>query len=243
MIVTALLKLADWLKEWFQRPSLQIDCRTGPPWAVATKVRIEGIEPIALVSKGVVHYFRVSVKNTGQTTAKACRLKLQRLWFVERGLWQELTKWQPVNLTWSGQPDMVDRNLSPHEQEFCNLGYVPSEYLHSNVMNKNRRVLSIKGPEPGLGPGYFYLDVQPSLDSYANAVPAGTYAFEVSAFSENGPTARAFLEMWFPGDHATMIDEFVKGEPISGVQIVVRESQPVVGSTARPDLSGVFRTS
>ncbi len=87
------------------RPRLVLSVGQDAPWSVQTATtRPPIVNPIDWVNDGVMHYFRVQVKNRGKRTASGCHVTLTGVWYVDLGIWRRLRTWEAVDLAGRAGP-------------------------------------------------------------------------------------------------------------------------------------------
>ena len=227
------------LWKWSRRPIVRLDVADTPPHAVNTEADVPGMKPIHRPTDAVVNYFRVRAHNVGKTTVRECRVRLPRIWYVERGVWRQMDQWQSVDLVWSGRPGQATLSLNGGDAEFCDVGWVPSSYLQSNVIQPTHvDTLFIHEPSPLRHRGVFILSLSKVFKAQPNALQRGHYVLELRAFSDNARPRRLFMDLKFPGKSAGLEDKYAEAA-VGGVTIRQRRKPPDVRSIDKDPLEPV----
>ena len=120
------------IKRWWFYPELNIDFEFAPPDCHKTELRDEGMNNVA-----DAYYFRFGVANTGKTHAQLCEAVIETFstWNVEKGKFESVERWNPVNLAWSMRASKDEfRTINPGRKVYCDLGCIDERGRHLFVL-------------------------------------------------------------------------------------------------------------
>lgn len=215
-----------WLWQYLRRPKLDLTVGPREPWSIQTPAaRPPGADAVAWASDGLLNYYRIRVHNNGKNTARGCHVTLTNFWYVERGVWQRLVGWEPVDLIWSGRAGERGLAISPQQTEFCDIGHVASNFIQSNLvrptaMRRIRRYLRDVDRQ-----ARFMLDLAREYNAQPNALEQGHYVLELAVYSENSSTSKVVIDLWVSGRFADLLDTYSPGS-LGGVVLAARRKSP-----------------
>jgi hypothetical protein len=164
------------------RPKLSLKTHVGRPDSDRTRRQTN-----TGTSAGTAYFFRLAIRNLGNTTANDVQVFLDRVERIVNGEPQKITECTPMNLLWANRGSATLPRLLPQMPPiYCDL-------------------VHIEEPMPGLNspekPGaLLFLDVEFPSNTGGHVLGAGTYFFRIILAGANCRPRRYKLEVVFPGN-------------------------------------------
>jgi hypothetical protein len=170
-----------------RRPKLVVYARAEDPFVKHTTTPLpDHVSAMDAITRNMLDYYRVQVLNGGKEQARACRLQIIGIRYVEHGVWRDYDGWEPVTLKWSNvKTTVVD--ISPREDAYCDIGHFASNYIQNNLYRHDfpRRRL---GQTDHDHHAWFYLECHPVPNHQPGALGHGDYCFRMRLVSSNVAT-------------------------------------------------------
>jgi hypothetical protein len=211
LLVVIVAVFQDWIRQWFWRPRLSALIVSGPPDCKSVPVRMQiqnGLTDLIVDSI----YLRMRVANTGNSPALNAEVYADSLWRERAdGSWERVTKFPPMNLTWS---DISSSNLgnaiyfpriSPGMTKHCDIAaiYDPAS-LAQVLVDGTARVDAIVG-ETKL---QFCLISQPNHRGHI--VGPGRYQLRVFLAAENAKPVLSTIVIKLTGQWMAREEEMLR---------------------------------
>lgn len=151
------------LKHWAVRPRLSLrKVRVGRPDSEGTR----RISTRTEADEGTAYFFRLAIRNRGNTAAHDVQVFLNSVERVVNGEREEVTAFTPMNLVWSYRGSATLPTLLPNmPPTYCDLIHVdePTPTLESDEKRGAQLVLDVEFPSNTgghvLGAGTYYLHI------------------------------------------------------------------------------------
>jgi hypothetical protein len=182
--VVLALVLALWgeeIRRLVARPQLSLKTHVGRPDSVSVKR-----ETTAGSSSGTAYFFRLAVRNSGNTAAREVQVFLDSVERVVNGKSEKVAECTPMNLLWSYRRNATLPTLLPK---------MPPTYCD---------LVHVEEPQPGWNPleqrdASLVLDVEFPSNTGGHVLGAGTYFVRIILAGANCRPRRYKLEVVFPG--------------------------------------------
>jgi hypothetical protein len=169
----------DTVRGWFYNPTLEVSIKTQPPDSIAV--------PITRADGTVIadsFYFRLWVKNIGNTTAENVEVYASELLRrrADNITWEHVNEFPPMNLRWSYLHSIYFPSIVPETGKYCDLGHI-ADPAHRNdpALREENPRLKLTDQETSLA---FDVIAPPNNKGYI--VGPGDYRLKILVAAKNG---------------------------------------------------------
>ena len=188
--VAAIAVFQEWFKSKIIRPKLKLHAHVGRP--DGEKFHWEGAQVAGSTSTEEfgVYYFRLSVTNEGNTSARDVQLYVASvLRRRQDGEYEPVERFSPMNLLWTHIHSATLPVLLPKmPPRYCDLGHVP---------DPRKQEYSLPGVEVDLA--IFALQLEVRANSLAYLLEPGIYHLKLKLAASNQEPLDYTVQLDFPG--------------------------------------------
>lgn len=193
----------DKIRYWLRltpRPKLNLDILPYPPDCMRTTFRqtftiydpASGRAGFEKTEEIPCYYFRLRVINTGNCEAREVEVFAKDLKWHNRGEFERVDRFTPMNLLWSDVRQPFLPILSPQIPRHCDLAHV--------VKPRNKKSLRHALPNVANDQCVLALDLQVEPNSGGHLLGPGFYRLSLVLAAANSPPQESFLDIRVTGD-------------------------------------------